>query len=105
MQAKCVWDPLNHNKVKKNYFGRSSRRLSDMLRRVRENWHLLGIRPKWIGKEVFEQLLKYWESDEFKAKSETAKKMRASEKGGCLNAVGSISTAEHARRMVIITTF
>ncbi|CAI8590177.1 unnamed protein product [Vicia faba] len=25
--------------------------------------------------------------------------MRASEKGGCINTVGSISTAEHARRM------
>jgi hypothetical protein len=31
--------------------------------------------------------------------------MRASEKGGGLNAVGSISVAEHARRLVIITTF
>lgn len=31
--------------------------------------------------------------------------MRVSEKGGCLNAVGSISVVEHARRVVIITTF
>ena len=85
--------------------GRTSRRLSDMLRRVRERWELSGVRPRWIGKEIFEDLLKYWETDEFKAKSENAKKMRASEKGGCLNAVGSISTSEHVRRMVIISTF
>ncbi|XP_058767314.1 uncharacterized protein LOC131640990 [Vicia villosa] len=70
-----------------------------MLRRVRKHWELHGIRPSWIGEEIFRDLLKYWDSDEFKAKSENAKKMRASEKGGCLNAVGSISTAEHVRRM------
>ncbi|XP_058726864.1 uncharacterized protein LOC131598265 [Vicia villosa] len=70
-----------------------------MLRRVRKRWELHGIRPSWIGEEIFRELLKYWESDEFAAKSENAKKMRASEKGGCLNAVGSISTAEHVRRM------
>ncbi|XP_058784105.1 uncharacterized protein LOC131658872 [Vicia villosa] len=70
-----------------------------MLRRVRKRWELHGIRPSWIGEEIFRELLKYWESDEFAAKSENAKKMRASEKGGCLNAVRSISIAEHVRRM------
>ncbi|XP_058784097.1 uncharacterized protein LOC131658864 [Vicia villosa] len=70
-----------------------------MLRRVRKRWELHGIRPSWIGEEIFRELLKYSESDEFAAKSENAKKMRASEKGGCLNAVRSISIAEHVRRM------
>ncbi|XP_058732939.1 uncharacterized protein LOC131604523 [Vicia villosa] len=69
------------------------------LRIFRKRWELHGIRPSWIGEEIFRELLKYWESDEFAAKYENAKKMRASEKGGCLNAVGSISTAEHVRRM------
>ncbi|XP_058779977.1 uncharacterized protein LOC131653720 [Vicia villosa] len=73
--------------------------MSDMLRRVRENHELHGIRPNWIGEEVFHDLVTYWRSPEFRAKSETFKKMRASEKGGCVNTVGSISTAEHARRL------
>ncbi|XP_058780985.1 uncharacterized protein LOC131655094 [Vicia villosa] len=98
-QEKCVWEPMKERQIKKNYYGRTARRLSDMLRRVRKRWELHGIRPSWIGEEIFRELLKYWESDEFAAKSENAKKMRASEKGGCLNAVGSISTAEHVRRM------
>ncbi|XP_058783146.1 uncharacterized protein LOC131657802 [Vicia villosa] len=73
--------------------------MSDMLRRVRENYELHGIRPSWIGEEVFQELVIYWRTPEFRAKSETFKKMRASEKGGCVNTVGSISTAEHARRL------
>ena len=48
---------------------------------VRENYELHGIRPNRIGVEVFGELLTYWGSPEFKAKSETFKKMRASEKG------------------------
>lgn len=99
-----MWEPMKERLIKKNYYGRTARRLSDMLRRARKRWELHGIRPRWIGEEIFQELLKYWESDEFLAKSENAKKMRASEKGGCLNAVGSISTAEHVRRLVIIIT-
>ena len=75
------------------------------MRRVRERWEIQGIRPNWTGKEVFEKLLKYWESLEFRPKSGNFKKMRTSEKGGCVNAVRSISTAEHVRCMVTIITF
>lgn len=91
--------------IRKNYRGRTAVRLSDTLRRVRLDWEERNIRPNWIGKEVFDELLAYWATDNFKAKSQKAKDMRASEKGGCLNATGSISIAEHAKRMVkIITT-
>jgi hypothetical protein len=67
--------------MEKIYYSRTSRRFSDIMRRVRENYELHGIRPNWIGIEVFGELLTYWGSPEFKAKSETFKKMRASEKG------------------------
>ncbi|XP_058756379.1 uncharacterized protein LOC131629607 [Vicia villosa] len=98
-KEKCVWDPLSEKSVQKVFNTRCSKRMSDMLRRVRENHELHGIRPNWIGEEVFHDLVTYWRSPEFRAKSETFKKMRASEKGGCVNTVGSISTAEHARRL------
>ena len=87
----CV-GPIEREDDKKNYYGRTSRRLSDIMRRVRERWELQGIRPNWIGKEVFEELLKYLESPEFLIKSENFKKMRTSEKGDFVNAVGSISS-------------
>ena len=73
-----------------------------MLRRARKRYEKENIREKWIGKEVFEEMLKFWETDPgFKQRSEHGKKMRASEKGGGLNAVGSITVAEHSRRLVI----
>src|ERR1051325_2281217 len=91
--------------IEESYYSRTCRRVSDIMRRVRENYELHGIRPNWIGVEVFGELLTYWGSPKFKAKSETFKKMRASEKGGCVNTIGSISTAEHVRRMVKSTNF
>lgn len=100
-----MWDPLEEKNIKKIFNTRCSKRMSDMLRRVREDYELNGKRPSWIGDEVFQELLAYWKTPEFLAKSETFKKMRASEKGGCVNTVGSISTAEHARRMVKISNF
>lgn len=76
-----------------------------MLQRARRGWEEQSVCPNWIGKEVFYEILVYWDTPDFKARYENAKKMRASEKGGHLSAVGSISIAEHDRRMVIITTF
>ncbi|CAL5205242.1 unnamed protein product [Lathyrus oleraceus] len=98
-KEKCTWNVMDEYMIRKNYRGRTSVRLSDMLRRVRLDWEERNIRPNWIGKEVFDELLAYWATDNFKAKSQKAKDMRASERGGCLNATGSISIGEHAKRM------
>ena len=54
-----MWDPLNEKIMEKIYYSRTSRRFSDIMRRVRENYELYGIRPNWIGVEVFGELLKY----------------------------------------------
>ena len=55
--------------IRKNYRGRTAVRLSDTLRRVRLDWEEQNIRHNWIGKEVFDKLLAYWATDNFKAKS------------------------------------
>ncbi|WJX87658.1 hypothetical protein P8452_69823 [Trifolium repens] len=49
--------------------------------------------------QMFMGLQAYWESPEFVDASNKAKKNRASEKGGCIYAGGSISVAEHGRRL------
>ncbi|XP_058756455.1 uncharacterized protein LOC131629689 [Vicia villosa] len=98
-KEKCTWDVLSEKVVKKVFFTRASKRLSDTLRRVRKRWERDGSYPAWMGKDTLDKLLVYWDSPQFKAKSESAKKMRASEKGGHVNAGGSISIYEHMRRM------
>ncbi|XP_058766979.1 uncharacterized protein LOC131640615 [Vicia villosa] len=80
-KEKCTWDPMSEKLVKKNYFSRTSKRLSDTLRNVRKRWERDGSRPEWLGQEVLEKLIAYWNSKEFKAKSENAKKMRAKRLG------------------------
>lgn len=56
--------------------------------------------PHWIGPPIFDWLVGYWATQEFKAKSEKAKKNRASEKGGCIHTGGCLSNGEHAERLV-----
>ncbi|XP_058753251.1 uncharacterized protein LOC131626449 [Vicia villosa] len=85
-KEKCTSDPMSEKVVKFFFFSRTSKRLSDTLQNIRKRWERDGSRPGWLGQEVLEQLLAYWNTEEFKAKSENAKKMRASEKGGHLNA-------------------
>ncbi|XP_058733614.1 uncharacterized protein LOC131605254 [Vicia villosa] len=98
-KEKYTWDVLSEKVVKKVFFTRASKRLSDTLRRVRKRWERDSSYPAWMGKDTLDKLLVYWDSPQFKAKSESGKKMRASEKGGHVNAGGSISTYEHMRRM------
>ncbi|XP_058775570.1 uncharacterized protein LOC131649833 [Vicia villosa] len=81
-KEKCTWDVLSEKVVKKVFFTRASKRLSDNLRRVRKHWERDGSYPAWMGKDTLDKLLVYWDSPQFKAKSESATKMRASEKGG-----------------------
>lgn len=51
-----------------------------MLKRARKRWKRENMRPNWIGKKVFDELLIYWDTIGFRERSEKAKKMRASEK-------------------------
>ncbi|XP_039685709.1 uncharacterized protein [Medicago truncatula] len=95
-EMKCTWNPRYYAQIRRNFHIRASARLSDMLRHVRLRHETAGKRPYWIGEPLMRQLVDYWGSPEFKAKSEKAKKNRASEKGGCIHTGGCISTAEHA---------
>jgi predicted outer membrane repeat protein len=74
--------------------------MSDILRQVRKKFKKKGIVPQWICPNLFKELQAYWESPEFVEISNKAKKNRASEKGGCIYAGGSISVAEHGVRLV-----
>lgn len=66
-----------------------------------------GVKPGWMSEEVHAEMMKNIEvDDDFKKKSEQAKKNR---RGGSLsNTVepshfqGSISTTEHAKKMVSV---
>ena len=58
-------------------------------------------RPEWIPENQWRTLIAEWGKEEYKEKCEKAKKNRASEKGGCVNTGGSISSYEHMRRLVI----
>ncbi|XP_014511521.1 uncharacterized protein LOC106770212 [Vigna radiata var. radiata] len=58
-----------------------------------------GERPYWMSENIWNALLAHWNSVEFRNKCATAKRNRASEKGGALHTGGSITVHEHAIRM------
>ncbi|XP_058751163.1 uncharacterized protein LOC131624218 [Vicia villosa] len=101
LQEKCVWHTLDDELVEIIFRKRASTRLSDMLRRARLGYEERGIRPSWMDENVFNEMLVYLKSDEFKKKSEKAKQRRASEKGAANHRVGSISITDHVDRMVV----
>ena len=57
-------------------------------------------RPEWIPNNVWTRLLEHWNSPSYQSKYIAAKKNRAFETGGTLHTGGSITTYEHALRMV-----
>jgi len=105
MQGKCSWVAAYQDIMRRNFHIRAAARFSDLLRRARIRFEESGKRPHWIGPPIFDELVKYWASAEFKEKSQKAKLNRASEKGGCIHTGGCLSNGEHAERMVKIINF
>jgi len=56
--------------------------------------------PYWIGDHIYNRLLEHWNSASYRNKCATAQKNIASENGETLHTSGSITTHEHALRMV-----
>ncbi|KAK2445149.1 hypothetical protein QL285_016113 [Trifolium repens] len=97
--GKCTWDERDHDIIERNFHIRAAARMSDILRQVRKKFIKKGNVLQWICPKLFKELQAYWESPEFVNVSNKAKKNRASEKGGCIYAGGSISVGEHGRRL------
>jgi len=56
--------------------------------------------PYWIGDHIWNHLLEHWNFASYRNKCATAQRKKASKKGGTLHIGGSITTHEHALRMV-----
>ncbi|WVZ22189.1 hypothetical protein V8G54_000733 [Vigna mungo] len=63
-----------------------------------------GTMPHWVGEHKWNSLLTHWNTPQYRIKCATAQKNRASKKGGVLHTRGSITTHEHAIRMVFTQT-
>ena len=61
-----------------------------------------GKKPIWMFDDVWTSLLSQWNSPDFRSKCIQNQKNRTSDTGGSLHTGGSISTHEHAIRMVCI---
>ena len=90
------WKPEHEAEIHKNFHSKASHRLSEMFREARN----AGQRPYWLGDDVWNNLLAHWNSPAYRNKCVTAQRNRGSEKGGSLHIGGSITTHEHAIRMV-----
>ncbi|WJX67013.1 uridine/cytidine kinase [Trifolium repens] len=100
----CTWEPHLRDDVESSFHHTAADRLKDLLHDARRAYEVHDnpedpYRPKWIGREVWNQLLQYWENDpHFKNRSAANKRNRS--KGGCLHTQGSASLFAHAQDMV-----
>ncbi|XP_052177560.1 uncharacterized protein LOC127791616 [Diospyros lotus] len=90
------WESELENQIRINFEKTTSDRLTDLLFRVRRD---LTKKPSWTCPVVFEALKEYWNTLEFKNKSEKAKKNRSSDIGGSKHTCGSIPMSEHKKRL------
>ncbi|WVY91601.1 hypothetical protein V8G54_037115 [Vigna mungo] len=95
-KQKVQWAAEHEAQIQKNFNMKASHRLSEMFRDAR----IAGQRPYWVGEHIWNSLLAHWNKPQYRIKCATAQKNRASEKGGALHTGGSITTHEHAIRMV-----
>ncbi|XP_052183913.1 uncharacterized protein LOC127795960 [Diospyros lotus] len=97
-KKKWSWEPEKEYQIRKNFEKTASDRMIDLLFNVRKD---LTKRPSWMSPQVFEALKEYWNTSQFKTKSEKAKKNRVSKAGGIMHTCGSISMSEHKRRLTM----
>ncbi|WJX25001.1 uridine/cytidine kinase [Trifolium repens] len=100
----CTWEPHLHDDVESSFHHTAEERLKDLLYDARKAYEVKNTpkdpyRPGWIGREVWNQLLHYWENEpHFKNRSAANKYNRS--KGGSLHTQGSASLFAHAQDMV-----
>lgn len=87
--------------IRRSFNDRGSHNLSDMFVKARKG----NTRPKWLGENVWKELLLIWGGEAFLKKSAQAKANRASERGSSVHRGGNISSGEHRDRMVNFINF
>ncbi|KAL3537529.1 hypothetical protein ACH5RR_000895, partial [Cinchona calisaya] len=92
---KFRWPPRHNAAVRENFEKRGAGRLAQMLQKVRKD----GRKPSWMGDSAWVDLNKYWQSQEFKQKSDQNKKNRDSSAGASLHTGGSIPHRVHFKKM------
>ncbi|XP_052171722.1 uncharacterized protein LOC127787696 [Diospyros lotus] len=90
------WDSALEHQIRANFEKTAFDRMTDILFRVRKD---LNKKPSWMPLSVFEALKEYWNSAEFKDKSEKGKKNRASDVGGSMHTCSSVPMSEHKKRL------
>ncbi|XP_031091184.1 uncharacterized protein LOC115996154 [Ipomoea triloba] len=97
------WDPLEENTIRRIFEKKGAKLLTDHLREVRvrladEN----KTKPHWIADDVLDDLVRIWESEDFKKLSKKNKSNRNSNSGGLgasIHSCGYIPMTEHRRRL------
>jgi len=85
-------EPKDEKKVKKNCNSRTSYRLLEMFKLVRQE----DKKIEWIVNNIWNKLLEKWNMPPNRSKCDTTKKNCLSDKGGSLHIEGSIGMHKHA---------
>ena len=76
-----------------------------MMNKARDKYKKKGTPRLWCGPFAWDELLKIWDTPQYKEIQNQAKKNRASEKGGVLHTTGRVPHFEITIQAVCITLF
>ncbi|XP_055826484.1 uncharacterized protein LOC129894908 [Solanum dulcamara] len=91
----CTSEPRYNKVIATTFERKASAILSSWLKKARDDRELLS----WMLPHIFEELCRYWDTEEFKALFEQEKKARASLKGGSLHTGGAKNVGTNQREM------
>ncbi|KAM3235539.1 hypothetical protein P3L10_015576 [Capsicum annuum] len=91
----CAWNSCHDNEIQHIFKFKAAQRIKEHLYEARRNLE----KPGWLNANVWVQFLEKWDTPEYRAKRELAKKNRASQMGGSLHTGGSMSFATHRQRL------
>jgi len=94
-----TWDPVNEDRIRKNFENRGNTRLRDFLGKVRKQNKKLA----WLGDAQWKGLQQYWANEAYKKFLETAEKNRPGipKNGGpSIHTCGSIAMHKYRRHLV-----
>ena len=92
-----MWNSCYNEKVEQNFEKRASSKYSQIFQSLRKK----GTKPNWMGDAIWKECKDYWDSSQFKTKSDQNKRNRESVAGASLHTGGSIPHSLIYEKMVL----
>jgi len=105
LQRLYYWNEEDEADIRSHFEHVGSVRLTNTMNKAKKEFYKKKTIPQWICEVHWKEMMVYWQSDDFKAKSLTSTKNRLSNSygnGPSLHTGGSIPVSDYKRKYVSV---